>query len=195
MIRSATLVLIACLPLLGTGCSGSNPYVQTDPDGPGIGTGRMTADPMNQMAEYFSEHLRNHRQVMTSAGTVRVLWLGLENRTSEIIEVDRIADRISANLSSGGWAQDIQFVVDRDMRSQLAAEISDQQGGLFNPATAAKFGQMVGAEYALAGRIYGEAQSTDDFRQRDYEMTLKLIQIQTGREWTEFKSVRFTKER
>ena len=102
---------------------------------------------------------------------------GLTNNTSEFIDTQAITDTISTQLIQSGKFQ----FVDMDKVNAIKKQLNYQNNsGMVNPATAAKIGQQVGAQYMFYGDISSITAVNSSQESQYYQITMKLLNIQTG---------------
>jgi len=121
-----------------------------------------------------------------------VIVLGVRNRSHEHIQTDTfINDLRRAMIRSG----QVDFVAGGDVRDAIRAEREDQEFQA-TPDTAAALAQEVGANFALSGSIDSWVDQLDGRRVTNYQVDLKLIDIQTNREvWAGQKNLQKLQER
>ena len=102
---------------------------------------------------------------------------GLTNNTSEFIDTQAITDTISTQLIQSGKFQFVDMNKVAAIKKQLAYQNSS---GMVNPATAAKIGQQVGAQYMFFGDISSITATNSSQQSQFYQITMRLMNIQTG---------------
>ncbi len=102
---------------------------------------------------------------------------GLTNNTSEFIDTQAITDAISTQLINSGKFQFVDMTKVNAIKKQLNYQ---NQSGMVNPATAAKIGQQVGAQYMFYGDISSITAVNSSQESQYYQITMKLLNIQTG---------------
>ena len=106
-----------------------------------------------------------------------IMLAGIQNNTNEHIDTNSIENAISTRLINSGM---FNFVA-ASKESTIAKELKFEHGsGMVNPATAAKVGQQVGAQYMLYGDISSIEQSNQDQESLYFQITMKLLDIQSG---------------
>ncbi len=102
---------------------------------------------------------------------------GLTNNTSEFIDTQAITDTISTQLIQSGKFQFVDMNKVAEIKKQLNYQNSS---GMVNPATAAKIGQQVGAQYMFFGDISSITAVNSSQQSQYYQITMRLMNIQTG---------------
>ena len=110
----------------------------------------------------------------------------LKNETDEHVNTRTIMEKIRTKLINAGFATFVDDQAIEDILNQLQL----QQSGLFDDKTVTKIGKLVGARLILRGTISSIRKRTD---RRDiiyYNITLQLVNIQTGEiVWTDEKEI------
>lgn len=126
---------------------------------------------------------------------------GIENRTSEHIDTSGIMDSIRVALLKSGK---FRLAATQQGQDELAEQVRFQQGsGRVDPEQAKAFGQQLGADMVLIGRL----RSIEKSRPRNvedaggkiddvyYQFVMELTDITTGETvWAEQKELRKTKK-
>jgi uncharacterized protein (TIGR02722 family) len=102
---------------------------------------------------------------------------GLTNNTSEFIDTQAITDTISTQLIQSGKFQFVDMNKVKAIKKQLNYQ---NNSGMVNPATAAKIGQQVGAQYMFYGDISSITAVNSSQQSQYYQITMRLMNIQTG---------------
>lgn len=146
-----------------------------------------------QQLNYYQKDGDDKRIVIYSAG--------IENRTSEHIDTSGIMDSIRVALLKSGK---FRLAATQQGQDELAEQVRFQQGsGRVDPAQAKAFGQQLGADMVLIGRL----RSIEKSRGRDlegggskvddvyYQYVMELTDITTGETvWADQKELRKTKK-
>ncbi len=121
-----------------------------------------------------------------------VIVMGVRNRSHEHIETNTfINDLRRAMIRSG----QVDFVASGDVRDAIRAERQDQEFQT-QAGTAAALAQEAGANFALSGSIDSWVDQLDGRRVTNYQIDLKLIDMQTNREvWAGQKNLQKFQQR
>lgn len=111
----------------------------------------------------------------------------MRNDTSEHIDMNSLADKITVELSRTG-----KFAfADKGARQEIAEEYEYQGSGYVRPDQAKAPGQQLSADYLMTGEISSIVQQVGGDETVYYKMTAKLHNLRTGViEWTDEKELR-----
>jgi penicillin-binding protein activator len=110
----------------------------------------------------------------------------MKNETDEHVNTRTIMEKIRTRLINGGIANFIDDQAIEDILDQMKL----QQSGLFDNKTVAQVGKLVGARLILRGTISSIRKKTDRKDIIYYNITLQLVNIQTGEiVWTDEKEI------
>lgn len=115
-----------------------------------------------------------------------VIVLEVTNRSHEHIEVNTFVNDLRRAMTRSGR---VDFVAGGDVRDAIRAERKEQE---FNATaeTAAKLAAETGANFALSGSIDSWVDQLKGDRVTNYQIDLRLIDIQTNREvWSGQKNL------
>jgi penicillin-binding protein activator len=134
--------------------------------------------------------------LQTDAGKRPVISLGpIYNRTPYNIEVRMIGEDIRTEILKSGLAK-FSTATDFSHKGGESGDLYKQlefqnESGQVNPATAAKYGQIVGADYILYGNIYSLERSSGGTTEANFKFNLTLTEVATGLAvWSDTKPVR-----
>lgn len=118
---------------------------------------------------------------------------GIQNNTTEHIDMQSITDSIQTKLIQSGYYR----FVDPKALARVKAQFNYQQNsGLIDPATAVKVGKQIGAEYMLYGNMASITKQGNSQRDVYYKFTLKMMNLKTGiLEWSGEEEIRKTRSR
>ena len=121
-----------------------------------------------------------------------VIVMGVRNRSHEHIETNTfINDLRRAMIRSG----QVDFVAGGDVRDAIRDERRDQEFQA-RAGTAAALAQEVGANFALSGSIDSWVDQLDGRRVTNYQIDLKLVDMETNREvWAGQKNLQKFQQR
>ena len=117
------------------------------------------------------------RSQATSTPSV-VAVLPFRNETSEHIggALDALLSRIETDLINQSGAD----VVSHENQGTLLQELQAQGSDAFDPGRVAAYGQQLGAQYFVTGKVYDSAERVDDERRVQYFMFVQVLDIATG---------------
>jgi len=116
----------------------------------------------------------------------------IKNKTLEHIDTESITDTIRTKILRSGKFR----FVDMTKVDAVAKQFEFQESGMVNKATAATFGQQIGAEYMLYGNFSSIVKKTNDVKDVYYKFTLNLMHLESGIiEWADEKEIRKISER
>jgi penicillin-binding protein activator len=174
---NALLTLPAFLMLVG--CSGQPTVSYVDPNTVDTtAVGFNSTDLQTTAKSMVDQMLSFPAIVQLTQNTSPIMYVdGLTNNTSEFIDTSAITDTISTELIQSGKFQFVDMTKVKAIKAQLNYQNSS---GMVNPATAAKIGAQVGAQYMLYGDITSITQVNKSQQSQYYQITMKLLNIQTG---------------
>lgn len=114
-------------------------------------------------------HLEGNERPMVFLATI-------QNDTSEHIDTQAISDVIQQKLLDSGR---FRFTAGAQGQKYIQEQI-DWQASAALPATAVKAGKQLGAQYLMYGRLTDFIQKSDDKLSRDYQFTLRVVNIETA---------------
>ncbi len=123
-----------------------------------------------------------------------VMVTRLQNKTSEHIDTQSIADMFTAELMRSGKTQ----FVDKAAREDIAEEYDYQDSGMVSRETKKGKGGQIGADFIMNGRLDSIVQEAGKDKTVYYKMTMNLTNLKTGLiQWTDYKQLRkqFKKKR
>ena len=108
---------------------------------------------------------------------IMAIW-PIENATSEHLEDQMLTllSSIETSLINSGLVQ----VVAKSRQEALAREIGIQQGAIYNPASAARLGKQLGAQYFVTGKLTAVDERLQKTRRLQYTLFLQIIELETG---------------
>jgi uncharacterized protein (TIGR02722 family) len=176
---SRIIVLIIVIALGITGCSRNvsriDPSTQIDLSGRwNDADSRIVADRM--IEELFTSN--SFKEYAKQLGRKPVIVVGMiRNKTSEHIDADNYIKKFEVVIHNSGLAELVESGEFRDMLRQERAEQQD----FASAATAAKWGQELGADVMLFGEMTSETDVYNKKRVVNYITTLYLTNLETNR--------------
>ena len=112
--------------------------------------------------------------VITAKARPVIFIDGIQNNTTEHIDMQSITDSIQTKLIQSGHYR----FVDPKALARVKAQFNYQQNsGLIDPATAVKVGKQIGAEYMLYGNMASITKQGNSQRDVYYKFTLKMMNL------------------
>jgi len=117
----------------------------------------------------------------------------VENKTSEYFDTKLITDSMLSQLQKNG----VRYVIAGDeMQNQVDELRRQNQSGLYKRSSAAKVGNMQGAQYRIDGSVSSIVKRTSSIKDVYYKINLRLVEIESGIvEWSDEKEIRKTLKR
>lgn len=102
----------------------------------------------------------------------------MRNETTEHVgpQLDALLSKFETDLVNKSTAD----VIDHASQPELIAEIKSQQSDAYNPQRLATYGQQLGAQYFVTGKVYDNAERVSDERRVQYFMFVQVIDVSTG---------------
>jgi len=182
------LVLLVLIISLLAGCGPTIRYEIKDEET--VTGSDWSAKDLKDVGEYMTASVKQSAFISSPQyKSERPRWMmakDLRNETDEHVNTRTIMEKIRTKLINEGFATFVDDQAIEDILNQLQL----QQSGLFDDKTVTKIGKLVGARLILRGTISSIRKRTD---RRDiiyYNITLQLVNIQTGEiVWTDEKEI------
>ena len=162
--------------LLMAGCAGQSVYV---PAGETTQMGAEFSDTdMRTMAQsmYNSLQLRLAKIRPADAPTPVVALLRVDNKTSEHIDTDMIADKLQVELLRAGT---LRFV-DRSRIKDMVKEFDLAGAGFIDPEKAKSAGKALGADFFLYGELGSIKKTEGRTKLMYYRLSMKFSDVETN---------------
>lgn len=122
-----------------------------------------------------------------------VVFGGIENRTSEHIDTEGIADKIQTQLVKSGK---LRFVAADAGQREIEEQVRFQQSGRVREEMMRSFGRQLGADLVLYGSLRSIDKERGSAEDVYYQFVLKSVDIDTGEIlWQEEAELRKTSRR
>ncbi len=186
MIRTTLLTLSCALLLAGAGCGGSSSgTVVRGGDVEGLddaafSTGLDRRD-LDQMYDEVMTEMR------ASAAVQR--WRALEeppvltvlpfhNETSEHIDsvLNAMITRVESELVNVGGVR----VISLESQPELMEQVRRQQGSAYDQSHIATWGEQLGVQFVVDGKVYSADERADDQRRVQYFLFLRILNVSTS---------------
>lgn len=171
--------LITASTLMLSACSSSPTVSYTDPNAVDTTSINFSSTDLQTTAKSMTDQmLSSPTIVQLTQNSAPVLFVDtLTNNSSDFIDTGAITDTISTELIQSGKFQFVDMTKVKTIKNQLNYQ---NKSGMVNPATAAKLGQQVGAQYMLYGDISSISATNSNQQSMYYQITMKLLNVQTG---------------
>ena len=149
-----------------------------------------SAKDLKDVSDYMAASIRKSSFISSSQyANEKPRWMlarEMKNETDEHVNTRTIMEKIRTKLINDGTAKFIDDQAIEDILNQMKL----QQSGLFDNKTVAQVGKLVGAKLILRGTISSIRKKTDRKDIIFYNITLQLVNIQTGEIiWTDEKEI------
>lgn len=149
-------------------------------DQPAMSTGLDRRD-LDRMFAVLADDLFTSPFYQRAGGVTPAPSLAIAPMLNETTEhIDAQLDALLSKLETQAVRDGVFAVVSRERQAQLTDELVNQRSDLFDPAFAARYGALVGANYLLVGKVYDSAERTLDMRRVQYMAFLQLVEVETG---------------
>jgi uncharacterized protein (TIGR02722 family) len=116
-----------------------------------------------------------------------VIITKLQNKTSEHIDTQSIADMLRVELMNSGKFS----FIDKEARADISDEYNYQNSGTVSADTKKGPGSQVGADYIINGRLDSITQEVGKDKTVYYKVTLNLTNLKTSViVWSDHKQIR-----
>ncbi len=155
---------------------------QSDEKALGITDNWVSKDTNNAVKEIIKQ-IRSHngyRRYMSSYnGTPKIFIAEVQNNTSEAyFPIGDLNDELLYEISQAG-----DFVlVDAKARDTILKEVTYQNDGMVDPATAKQIGRQIGADLLIFGNVYMKPESRDGKTIKEYSLNLRVTDIEKATE-------------
>lgn len=187
MIRALAMSALLVGSLLITTACGSPQYVR-DTDEPRLDEyamslrldrrdlDRLYAENIDQLTS--SAIIKTWERTAASGTPPVVAVFPMRNETSEHIDsqLNALLSKFETDLVNKTPAD----VVSHENQPDLIAEIKRQQSEVYDPSRLAGYGQQLGAQYFVTGKVYDSAERVDGERRVQYFMFVQVIDVTTG---------------
>lgn len=161
------------LSLVLFGCAGSSRYVS--PDEVNQFDDKYSETDMRMMGQEMAASIVANKEIAGRETSCTIGLLHIDNRTSEYIDTDAIADKIMVALLKTGK---VKFV-DRKILDDIFKELGLSSSGFIDPSQIQKAGKALSANYFLTGQL--ESIHKEDRRQSltFYRLSMRLVNTET----------------
>jgi uncharacterized protein (TIGR02722 family) len=191
-IKLRVLFLVICITSL-YGCASTTPTIGSKVSyGDATDVEQVTSDfgstDLQMMAEKMAGSLGEFSAENFKQKPL-VTLADVKNKTDEYIDTKSITDSIKTQLLKG---HSLRLAVDVvDMQNQTDELARQNNSGLYKKATAAKVGQMKGAQYRIEGTLTSIVKKNSSVKDVYYKFTLSMTDIESGEvTWMDEKEIR-----
>ena len=167
-------ILVLAGSLTCVSCAGKSVYV---PAGSTTQSGTFSDTDVRMMAAamYGSLQKKLETVVPDSSHKPIVALVHLDNKTSEHIDTDVIADKLQIEMIKAG---SLRFV-DRSKIREISKEFDLGASGLVNPEMVKRAGSVLGADFLLAGDMTSIVKTQGRSQLNFYRLSMRLIETET----------------
>lgn len=186
-----TFVGVSCLVLFG--CASQPKVSYQDPNKIETISATYGVTDLQMLAESMTRSLLEARVIINSPVPPLVTVAPVKNKTNEYIDTSLITNKIETQLLKSGQ---VRFAVKATDMTNQVGELTRQNSGMYNKENASKIGNMDGAKYRIEGEISSIVKSDKNVKDVFYNLTLRLINNETGTyEWQDEKDIRKSERR
>lgn len=179
------LAIILSTSLLVTSCGGFKAKrvdaTESDEKGLAITDNWMSADTTQAITDVIKQ-MKAHPgfgKMRARLGTPKVFVADVQNQTSEAyFPIGDLNDELLNELSMSGDFE----LVDNQAREQVLKEVTYQNDGMVDPATAKKIGKQTGADIMIFGNVYMKPEKRDGKTIKEYSVNLRMTDIEKATE-------------
>lgn len=141
----------------------------------------MNADTTQAVAEIVKQ-MKSHPgfgKMKIRFGSPKVFIAEVQNQTSEAyFPIGDLNDELLNELSMSGDFE----LVDAQARDKILKEITYQNDGMVDPATAKKIGKQTGADIMIFGNVYMKPEKRDGKTIKEYSVNIRMTDIEKATE-------------
>lgn len=154
---------------------------ESDEKGLAITDNWMSADTTQAIADIIKQ-MKAHPgfgKMKTRFGTPKVFIAEVQNQSSEAyFPIGDLNDELLNELSVSGEFE----LVDQAAREKILGEITYQNDGMVDPATAKKIGKQTGADIMIFGNVYMKPEKRDGKTIKEYSVNIRMTDIEKATE-------------
>lgn len=179
------LISILTLSLLASSCGSFKAKRvdanESDEKGLTITDNWMSADTTQAVADVVKQMKAHpgYAKMKAKFGTPKLFIADVQNQTSEAyFPIGDLNDEFLNELSLSGEFE----LVDNQARESILKEITYQNDGMVDPATAKKIGKQTGADIMIFGNVYMKPEKRDGKTIKEYSVNIRMTNIETATE-------------
>lgn len=153
----------------------------SDEKGLSITDNWMSADTTQAIADVVKQMKAHpgYGKMKAKFGTPKVFVADVQNQTSEAyFPIGDLNDELLNELSMSGEFE----LVDNQAREKILKEVTYQNDGMVDPATAKKIGKQTGADIMIFGNVYMKPEKRDGRTIKEYSVNIRMTNIETATE-------------
>jgi uncharacterized protein (TIGR02722 family) len=179
------LFAVLSLAILATSCGSFKAERvdanKSDEKGLSITDNWMSADTTQAVSDVLKQ-MKAHpgmSKMKAKFGTPKVFVADVQNQTSEAyFPIGDLNDELLNELSMSGEYE----LVDNQAREKILKEVTYQNDGMVDPATAKKIGKQTGADIMIFGNVYMKPEKRDGKTIKEYSVNIRMTNIETATE-------------
>lgn len=180
-----SLIALLTVSMLATSCGSFKAErvnaEDSDKKGLRITDNWMNADTTQAVADIMKQ-IKAHpgfSRMMSRYKTPKVFIAEVQNQTSEAyFPIGDLNDELLNELSLSGEFE----LVDNQAREKILKEITYQNDGMVDPATAKKIGKQTGADIMIFGNVYMKPEKRDGKTIKEYSVNIRMTDIEKATE-------------
>ena len=154
---------------------------ESDEKGLSITDNWMAADTTQAISDIMKQ-MKAHpgfNKMKARHGTPKVFIAEVQNQTSEAyFPIGDMNDELLNELSLSGEFE----LVDNQAREKILGEITYQNDGMVDPATAKKIGKQTGADIMIFGNVYMKPEKRGGKTLKEYSVNIRMTDIEKATE-------------
>lgn len=154
---------------------------KSDEKGLAITDNWMSADTTQAIADVVKQMKAHpgYAKMKAKFGTPKVFIAEVQNQSSEAyFPIGDMNDEFLNELSLSGEFE----LVDNQARETLLKEITYQNDGMVDPATAKRIGKQTGADIMIFGNVYMKPEKRDGKTIKEYSVNVRMTDIEKATE-------------
>lgn len=154
---------------------------KSDEKGLSITDNWMSADTTQAVSDVIKQMKAHpgYGKMKAKFGTPKVFVADVQNQTSEAyFPIGDLNDELLNELSMSGEFE----LVDNQAREKILKEVTYQNDGMVDPATAKKIGKQTGADIMIFGNVYMKPEKRDGKTIKEYSVNIRMTNIETATE-------------
>ena len=179
------LFVLLSVAMLATSCGGFKAKRvdanESDEKGLSITDNWMSADTTQAITDVIKQMKAHpgYNKMKAKFGTPKVFIAEVQNQTSEAyFPIGDLNDELLNELSLSGEFE----LVDNQAREKILKEITYQNDGMVDPATAKKIGKQTGADIMIFGNVYMKPEKRDGKTIKEYSVNIRMTDIEKATE-------------
>ncbi|MEI8346466.1 MAG: hypothetical protein WCG27_03300 [Pseudomonadota bacterium] len=132
---------------------------------------------VKSLVAMIHEH-KGFKKYLAELGKTPTVFIGeIKNMTSEAyFPINDINDEFLTEISSSGDFT----LVDAEAREHILKEITYQNDGMVDPATAKKVGKQTGADLMIFGNVFMQPATRDGKTIKEYAVNIRMTNLEKG---------------